>query len=289
MIQKPRSRSRAIPYPARSPAREAVLALLAGFAFLAAAAALLAPQASGQVFSSQPYVAAPDPAVEALRNRLNALETELRATIDRNEKLAYDLAQVRRSAENASKAAEAEIAELKSRIEALEAGGAAGGGPADASLTRGDVTVTGSLLASSASNAAVDLSQLPQDEEGLLKESNELLLRKELAAAQQSAEAFLAKYSKSKDADEAQYILAEALLYQDNYADAATAYGKVVSQYPKSDKAPYSLVKLARAMRLMDKKTEACKSLELMAKQYPNAPSNAKSLATTERRNANCK
>jgi tol-pal system protein YbgF len=287
MIQKPRSRSRAIPYPARSPAREAVLALLAGFAFLAAAAALLAPQASGQVFSSQPYVAAPDPAVEALRNRLNALETELRATIDRNEKLAYDLAQVRRSAENASKAAEAEIAELKSRIEALEAGGAAGGGPADASLTRGDVT--GSLLASPASNAAVDLSQLPQDEEGLLKESNELLLRKELAAAQQSAEAFLAKYSKSKDADEAQYILAEALLYQDNYADAATAYGKVVSQYPKSDKAPYSLVKLARAMRLMDKKTEACKSLELMAKQYPNAPSNAKSLATTERRNANCK
>jgi tol-pal system protein YbgF len=287
MIQKPRSRSRAIPYPARSPAREAVLALLAGFAFLAAAAALLAPQASGQVFSSQPYVAAPDPAVEALRNRLNALETELRATIDRNEKLAYDLAQVRRSAENASKAAEAEIAELKSRIEALEAGGAAGGGPADASLTRGDVA--GSLLASPASNAAVDLSQLPQDEEGLLKESNELLLRKELAAAQQSAEAFLAKYSKSKDADEAQYILAEALLYQDNYADAATAYGKVVSQYPKSDKAPYSLVKLARAMRLMDKKTEACKSLELMAKQYPNAPSNAKSLATTERRNANCK
>lgn len=288
MIQKPRPRSRAIPYPARSPARETVLALLAGFAFLAAGAALLAPQASGQVFSSQPYVAAPDPAVEALRNRLNALESELRATIDRNEKLAYDLAQVRRSAENASKAAEAEIAELKSRIEALEMGGA-GGGQSDANLTRGDVTVTGSLLASSAGNAAVDLAQLPQDEEGLLKESNELLLRKELAAAQQSAEAFLARYSKSKDADEAQYILAEALLYQDNYVDAATAYGKVVSQYPKSDKAPYSLVKLARAMRLMDKKTEACKSLELMAKQYPNAPANAKSLATTERRNANCK
>jgi hypothetical protein len=66
-------RARAIPYPAR----EAMLALLAGFAFLAAAIAV-APRAEGQVFSSQPYVAAPDPAVEELRNRLNAMENDLR-------------------------------------------------------------------------------------------------------------------------------------------------------------------------------------------------------------------
>jgi tol-pal system protein YbgF len=289
MIQKPRPRSRAIPYPAR----EAVLALLAGFAFLAAAVVLLAPSASGQVFSSQPYVAAPDPAVEALRARLNAMEAELKAAIDRGEKLAYDLAQLRRSADAASKAAQAEIDELKARVQSLEAGGGAGV-QGDAALTRGNdpVVVTGSRVASVADTAglaSVDVAQLPQDEEGLLKESNELLLKKELGAAQQSAETFLTKYSKSKNADEAQYILAEAMLYQDNYAEAASAYGKVVSQYPKSDKAPYSLVKLARAMRLMDKKTEACKSLELMAKQYPNAPANAKALATTERKNANCK
>jgi tol-pal system protein YbgF len=266
-----------------------VLAVLAGFAVLAAALAL-APRASGQVFSSQPYVAAPDPAVEALRTRLNALEAELKASIDRGEKLAYDLAQARRNADNANKEAMAQIAELKARIDALEG---AGGGQQDAALTRGFASSSDAAIAiapaGNAAGPAVDLSQLPQDEEGLLKESNELLLKKELAAAQQSAETFLARYSKSKNADEAQYILAEAMLYQDNYAEAASAYGKLVSAYPKSDKAPYSLVKLARAMRLMNKKPEACKSLELMAKQYPNAPANAKSLATTERKNANCK
>jgi tol-pal system protein YbgF len=287
MIHKNRPRSRAIPFPVRLPAWAAVLALLAGFAFLAAVSALTAPRAFGQVFSNQPYVPAPDPAVEALRLRLNAMETELKAAIDRGEKLAFDLAQTRRAADQANKAAQAEIDELKARVQALEAGGA--GGQQDARLNE-QVTVTGNLLAATAeAPALLDVAQLPQDEEGLLKESNELLLKKELGAAQQSAQAFLAKFPKSKDADEAQYILAEAMLYQDSYAEAATAYGKVVSQYPKSDKAPYALVKLARAMRLMDKKTEACKSLELMTRQYPNAPANAKSLATTERKNANCK
>jgi tol-pal system protein YbgF len=259
---------------------------MAGCALLAAVV-VVAPKAFGQVFSNQPYVPAPDPAVEALRLRLNALESELKASIDRGEKLAFDLAQTRRAADQANKAAQAEIDELKARVQALEAGAAGAGGSAGLNQ---QVTVTGNLLAAPAeAPALLDVAQLPQDEEGLLKESNELLLRKELAAAQQSAEAFLAKFPKSKEADEAQYILAEAMLYQDNYADAASAYGKVVSQYPKSDKAPYSLVKLARAMRLMDKKTEACKSLDLMAKQYPSAPANAKSLATTERKNANCK
>ena len=50
-----------------------LMAALTGFAFLAAAF-VLAPRAHAQVFSSQPYVAAPDPAVEQLRQRVEQLE-----------------------------------------------------------------------------------------------------------------------------------------------------------------------------------------------------------------------
>ena len=74
-------------------------------------------------------------------------------------------------------------------------------------------------------------------------------------------------------------MLADSLLYQDNYQDAANAYGKLSGDYPKSANAPSALVKFARALRLMDKKTDACKTLDLMSKQYPKASAAAKTMA----------
>lgn len=271
-----------------------MLALLAGFAFLAAAIAV-APRAEGQVFSSQPYVAAPDPAVEELRNRLNALESDLKKATDRAERLAFDLAQAKRTADEASaknKQLEADVQTLKDKVEALEA--IAGGRPEEAAAARSvqAAEATISLVPqtnSGAGLAAVDVAQLPQDEEGLLKEAKNLLLGGNYPAAQQAATSFLAKYPKSKSASDAQYMLADTLLYQDNYQEAANAYGKLVGNYPKSENAPSGLVKFARALRLMDKKTDACKTLDLMAKQYPKAPAAAKTMATSERQKANCK
>lgn len=271
-----------------------MLALLAGFAFLAAAIAA-APRAEGQVFSSQPYVAAPDPAVEDLRNRLNALESDLKKATDRAERLAFDLANAKRTADEASaksRQLEADVQLLKDKVEALEA--IAGGNPEQAAAARSAqaAETTINLVPQNNSGgglAAVDIAQLPQDEEGLLKEAKNLLLGGNYPAAQQASASFLAKYPKSKSASDAQYMLADALLYQDNYQDAANAYGKLAGAYPKSENAPSALVKFARALRLMDKKTDACKTLDLMSKQYPKAPAAAKTMATSERQKANCK
>jgi TolA-binding protein len=83
-------------------------------------------------------------------------------------------------------------------------------------------------------------------------------------------------------------MLAEALLYQDNYADAAEAYGKVLKAYPKSSHAPEAVAKLARAMRLMGKKPEACKALSLLASNYPKAGEPAKTIAATEKSRSGC-
>lgn len=306
-MKSPQRRPRAIALAVRSNdrrgiAREAILALLAGSAFIAAAVAV-APRAEGQVFSSQPYVAAPDPAVEQLRGRIDSLEAELRRATDRSERLAFELSQVRKQAEEANagrKQAEESLADLQRRLRSLEnlagiepqpqsdASAAPTSGPGEARVQSADggtinlpPAVTGGVIAQSAA--------LPDDEEGLLRESRNLLLGGNYAAAQEGYTTFLARYGKSKNAHEAQYNLGEALLYQESYQEAANAYGKLLSAYPKSSNGPNAMVKLARSLRLLKKPADACKTLALMNKQFPKAPASARQLADAERQKANCK
>jgi tol-pal system protein YbgF len=278
----------------RNPARDAMLAALAGLSCLAAAIAA-APPAVGQVFSSQPYVAAPDPAVEALRNRVIQLEGELKAATDRTEKLGFDLAQVRKTAEEAKAAqaaAETKYQELLGRVERLEqiAGGDTAAIAAARNARPGEIIINAAAAQTGAAPApAVDVASLPQDEEGLFRESRTFLFDNEYASAEAGFKAFLAKYPKSKSAHEAQYMLGDALLYQNRYGEAVTAYEKLIGSYPNSSNGPNGLVKLARSLRLMDQKTKACQVLALLPKQFPKAPSAAKDMAQAERERANCK
>lgn len=304
-MKQTRKRPRAIALAARpddrrgSIAREAILALLAGSAFVAAAIAV-APKADGQVFSSQPYVAAPDPAVEQLRGRIDQLEGELKRSTDRSERLAFELSQVRKQAEEANagrKQAEESFADLQRRLRALEnlagiepqpAGGASpASAPADGRApSSSEATIN---LLPAVTGGATQQAGLPDDEEGLLKESKNLLLGGNYKGAEEGYTAFLAKYGKSKNAHEAQYNLGEALLYQESYQEAANAYGKLLSAYPNSPNGPSALVKLARSLRLLKKPADACKTLALMGKQFPKASASAKQLAEAERQKANCK
>jgi septal ring factor EnvC (AmiA/AmiB activator) len=87
-----------------------------------AACFLLAPRADAQVFSSQPYVAAPDPAVEQLRIRIETLEADLKRATDKAESLGAALGDARRVADDADagrKRAETALAALTARVEAL--------------------------------------------------------------------------------------------------------------------------------------------------------------------------
>jgi tol-pal system protein YbgF len=265
-----------------------------------AAMTALAPRAHAQVFSSQPYVAAPDPAVEQLRIRLEALEDDLRKAIDQSETLGAQLGDARRIAEQADagrRRAEAEIELLKDRVETLEDELQNGAVPRAAEAAPAPVAPTNNSRSAIAAAPppppapaapAVDTAALPQDEEGLFTESHALLIGGNFPGAEQAFSAYLSKYPKGKKVADAQYYLGEALLYQDNFPDAAQAYGKLIKDYPNSANAPTGLVKLARAMRLMDKRTEACKALDLMGKQFPKASAVAKQMAAQERQLAKC-
>ncbi len=261
----------------------------------------LAPQAHAQVFSSTPYVAAPDPAVEQLRIRLEALEGDLRKAVDQAETLGAQLSDARRIAEAADagrRRAEADIELLKDRVEALEEEVQGVPPPkADAGLTSAPTPQSQSKPAQRTSTTAApappaapafDTAALPQDEDGMFTESHALLIGGNFAGAETAFTGFLAKYPKSKSAADAQYYLGESLLYQDDYPAAAGAYGKLIKDYPTSSNAPTGLVKLARAMRLMDKRTEACRTLDLMGKNFPKASAVAKQMAAQERQYAKC-
>ena len=268
-----------------------------------AAAALtligLAPPASAQVFSSTPYVAAPDPAIEQLRLRLEALEGDLRKAVDQTEMLGAQLGDARRVADQADagrRRAEAELQLLKDRVETLEEtmnGRAQSGAllPSGGVVGRPGTASPNQLAAAPApapAPAGINTAALPQDEEGLFTESHAMLIGGDFSGAEEAFGYLLKKYPKGKKAADAQYYLGEALLYQDSYADAAAAYGKLIKDYPTSTNAPTGLVKLARAMRLLDKRTEACRTLELMSKQFPKASAVAKQMAAQERQYAKC-
>lgn len=180
------TRARAIASTADGHVRAVLMAALTGFALLAAAV-VVAPRAHGQVFNSQPYTAAPDPAVEQLRQRVEQLEADLRKATDRAEVLGAQLSDARRTADEANngrKKLETDLTALRDRVEMLEdaAGGpvAAGGGSAALPTTlqtAQSVDLTGSVNnASPAPAARVDLAALPQDEEGFFNSAHALLL-----------------------------------------------------------------------------------------------------------------
>lgn len=284
----PASRARAIAVPVRQIQFRWVA--LAGFAFLAAAF-VLTPRAHAQVFNSQPYTAAPDPAVEQLRQRVEQLETDLRKATDRAEMLGAQLSDARRAADEANQRGtklESDYSALLVRVENIE--DARGGG---ASITlpgaqQSSGLTTNASPAPAPATPAVDLAALPQDEEGFFNSAHALLLGGDFPGSQQAFTSYLAKFPKGAKAADAQYYLGESLLYQDNFADASGAYAKLIKSYPNSPNAATGMVKLARAMRGMGKTADSCKTLDMMSKQFPKASAVAKQMAAQERQYAKC-
>jgi tol-pal system protein YbgF len=89
----------------------------------AAAIAFTAPLSQAQVLGGAPYAPGPDPVMERLQSRVDALESQVRSTTGQMESLAFQLTEARRAAEDAKagkSAAEQQIAALMARINSLE-------------------------------------------------------------------------------------------------------------------------------------------------------------------------
>jgi tol-pal system protein YbgF len=242
------------------------------------------------VFGGSGYVPAPDPVIQRLQDRVQTLEQSLQAATNKAESLAFDLNQARQGAERANAAnqqLEQRVAALSARLEMLErmiVGETAGSTVSTPAPNQGGPMVLGP----GAGAARLDIAALPADEGEHIKLVRDLLLKGDFASAQSAASVYLERFPKGANASEAQYLLGESYLYQEAYAEAAAAYGKLLSGWPKAAKGPEGLVKLARSMRLMGQKDQACKALALMPRQFPNASQAAKTLADAEKSRAGC-
>ena len=80
---------------------------------------------------------------------------------------------------------------------------------------------------------------------------------------------FLKQYPKSKNADNAQFWIAEVFYREQWYEKAILEYQKVIEKYPKGNKAPDAMLKQGLAFYKLGDKANARLILKELVKKYP--------------------
>ncbi len=102
-----------------------------------------------------------------------------------------------------------------------------------------------------------------------LQEGNAALARRDYQAAEQAAREVLTGYRTSPRAYDAQFLLAEALIGQHQYSQAAIAYDDTYNRARKGAHAPDALLGLANSLIAINEKKAACDTLVKFRTEYP--------------------
>ena len=106
-------------------------------------------------------------------------------------------------------------------------------------------------------------------EDALYSRAKQSFDQGESDAARQDFEKFIARYPKSKNADNAQFWIGE-IYYRDKwYEKAILEYQKVIEIYPNGNKVPASLLKQGLAFYNIGDKANARLILEELIRKYP--------------------
>jgi TolA-binding protein len=121
-----------------------------------------------------------------------------------------------------------------------------------------------------------------------LQEGDAALARHDYAAAEQSARAVLANRA-SPRAYDAQFLLAEALMGQRQYSQAAIAYDDAYNRQKKGAHAPEALLGLADALVAINEKRAACDTLTKLHAEFPNPRGDLRDRAAQAGKRAACR
>jgi TolA-binding protein len=122
-----------------------------------------------------------------------------------------------------------------------------------------------------------------------LQEGNAALARRDYAGAEQAAREVLTGSRTSPRAYDAQFLLAEALMGQHQYSQAAIAYDDTYNRARKGAHAPDALLGLANALIAINEKKAACDSLGKLRAEYPTLRSETRDAATASAQRAGCR
>jgi TolA-binding protein len=122
-----------------------------------------------------------------------------------------------------------------------------------------------------------------------LQEGNAALARRDYPAAEQAAREVLGSSRTSPRAYDAQFLLAEALMGQRQYSQAAIAYDDTYNRSRKGTHAPDALLGLANALTAINEKRAACDTLTKLRAEYPSVRPDIRDAATASAQRSGCR
>ena len=114
-------------------------------------------------------------------------------------------------------------------------------------------------------------SATPTSEQGLFDLAKNAFDRDDAETARVNFEAFVKQYPKSKQADDAQFFLAEIFYREKWYEKAILEYQKVIETYPDGNRVSAALLKQAIAFDNLQDPTNARLIFKELIKRYPNS------------------
>lgn len=121
-----------------------------------------------------------------------------------------------------------------------------------------------------------------------LREGDAALARRDYATAEQDAREVLANRA-SPRAYEAQYLLAQALMGQRQYSQAAIAFDDAYNRQKKGPHAPDALLGLADSLTAINEKRAACDTLTKLRAEFPAARADVRERAAQTDKRAACR
>jgi TolA-binding protein len=197
--------------------------------------------------------------VAQLLSRVDALEEQVR--------------QLRGRVDETQNEVQRQGADLGKRIDdmAFQAQNPRGGPPPPtASPQPGSLAMTpppSSLGAPAAAAPSVPARRTP---ELVMQEGNAALARRDYPAVEQAAREVLTSNRTSPRAYDAQFLLAQALIGQHQYSQAAIAYDDTYNRSRKGAHAPDALLGLANSLIAINEKKAACDTLAKLHGEYPS-------------------
>ena len=122
----------------------------------------------------------------------------------------------------------------------------------------------------------------------IVQEGQDALQRGDYGGAEQDAREVLANRASARGYD-AQFLLAQALLGQKQYSQAAIAYDDTYNRQKKGSHAQDSLLGLADALVAINEKRAACDTLSKLRAEFPTRSADAQDRAAQIARRANCR
>lgn len=203
--------------------------------------------------------------LQIMSRRIEDLEQTLQRINGQLDQLAADIAELRRgqtAAANADRTQAQSLAQLTSRVEAMD----------------------------SQMRALIEAERLrSEDPRVAFDRAMQLFADGRMTPARESFQQFLSNHPGTSLAPEARYYLGEVLFRQGSYTDAALSYlAALGEEWPQTPWGPDAAVKLALSLIETNRNPQACGILDEFAARFAQAPASVRQQAASARSRARC-